>query len=121
MKRGIRVGSYLQEKNYPFYFFFYLAFFSSHTLIVEANDVVLIEIIKPNDVQKQQPRPTHPRYSFCFLIFLTFIYFCEAERNRARPGEEQRERETQNPKQAPGNELSAQSLTRGLKSQTVRS
>ena len=33
----------------------------------------------------------------------------------------QRERETQNPKQVPGSELSAQSLTRGLNSQTVRS
>ena len=33
----------------------------------------------------------------------------------------QRERETQNPKQAPGSELSAQSLTRGSNLPAVRS
>ena len=33
----------------------------------------------------------------------------------------ERERETQNPKQDPGSELSAQSLTRGSNSRTVRS
>ena len=36
-------------------------------------------------------------------------------------GEGQRKRETQNVKQAPGSEMSAQSLMRGLNSQTVRS
>ena len=36
-------------------------------------------------------------------------------------GEGQRERETQNPKQAPGSELSAQSLTWGSNPWTVRS
>ena len=36
-------------------------------------------------------------------------------------GEGQRERETQNPKQAPGSELSAQSWMRGSDSGTVRS
>ena len=35
-------------------------------------------------------------------------------------GEGQRERKTQNPKQVPGSELSAQSLVRGSKSQVVR-
>ena len=40
-----------------------------------------------------------------FLTFLTFIYFWETE----WAGEGQREGETQNPKQAPGSELSAQS------------
>ena len=45
-----------------------------------------------------------------------FIYFWE--RDRAQAGEGQRERETQNPKQAPGSELSAQSLTRGSNPQT---
>ena len=50
-----------------------------------------------------------------------FLRERERERDRARAEEEQRERETQNPKQAPGSELSAQSLTWGLKSQTVRS
>ena len=56
--------------------------------------------------------------------FLFFVYFCFFERetggqNGSRKG--QRERETQNPKQAPGFELSAQSLTRGSNSQTARS
>ena len=39
-----------------------------------------------------------------------------AERERER----ERERETQNPKQAPGSELSAQSLMRGSNPQTRR-
>nr|XP_060464193.1 basic salivary proline-rich protein 3-like [Panthera onca] len=43
------------------------------------------------------------------------------DRGRARAGERQRERETRNPKEAPGSELSAQSPTRGSNSQTVRS
>ena len=55
-----------------------------------------------------------------FLIF-TFIYFSEAERDRAQVGEEQRERETQIPKQAPGSELLARNLMWGLNSQTMRS
>ena len=48
-----------------------------------------------------------------------FISF-ETEPHRVRAEEGQRERETQNPKQALGSELSAQSLTRGLNSRTVR-
>ena len=36
-------------------------------------------------------------------------------------GEGQKEKETQNPKQAPGSELSAQSPTLGLNSKAVRS
>ena len=50
-----------------------------------------------------------------------FTYFLEAERDRAWVGEEQRERETQNPKQAPDSELSAQRPMRGSNSWTVRS
>ena len=60
----------------------------------------------------------------CLFIFL-FIYFFnlflgqrETEHER---GEGQRERETQNRKQAPGSEPSAQSLTRGSNSRTARS
>ena len=49
-----------------------------------------------------------------------FIYF-EGERDKVWAGEGQRERETQNPKQTSGSELSAQSPTRGSNSQTVRS
>ena len=50
-----------------------------------------------------------------------FIYFWERGRDRAWAGERQRERETQNPKQAPGSELSAQSPMQGSNSQTARS
>ena len=48
----------------------------------------------------------------------------ERERERERETEHEwggAERETQNTKQAPGSELSAQSPTQGLNSQTVRS
>ena len=53
------------------------------------------------------------------VLFLTFIYFQETDRGRV--GEGQRERETQNRKQAPGSEPSAQSLTRGSNPRTARS
>ena len=42
----------------------------------------------------------------------------ERERDRVRMGEGQRERKTQNPMQAPGSELSAQSPTQGWNSRT---
>ena len=53
-----------------------------------------------------------------FILFLR-----EIERDRAWVGARggAGERETQNPKQAPGSELSAQSPTWGLNSQTMRS
>ena len=50
-----------------------------------------------------------------------FLFIFETERDRAQVGEGQRERETQNPKKAPGSELSAQSLMRGSNPWTVRS
>ena len=54
--------------------------------------------------------------SFFFsFFFLTFIF------ESVSGGGAERERETQNLKQTPGSELSAQSLTRGSNSQTVRS
>ena len=49
------------------------------------------------------------------------IFIFERERDRVRAGEEQRERETQNTKQVPGSELSAQSPMRDSKPPTVRS
>ena len=58
-------------------------------------------------------------FSFFFLIFVMFIF--ETERDRAWTGEGQRERETQNRKQAPGSEPSAQSPMRGSNPRTVRS
>ena len=48
-----------------------------------------------------------------------FIYLRETETEQEQGRGTERGR--QNPKQAPGSELSAQSLTRGLNSQTVRS
>ena len=59
----------------------------------------------------------------CVAFFLMFIFEREREREREREqaGEEQRGRETQNAKQAPGSELSAQSPMRGSNPRTVRS
>ena len=48
-----------------------------------------------------------------------FLFIFETE-SMSR-GEAEKERETQNLKQAPGSEPSAQSLTQGLNSQTMRS
>ena len=60
-------------------------------------------------------------YSLGFSSFFKFFVFLfERERER-EGGEGQRERETQNPKQAPGSDLSAQSPTRGLNSEAMRS
>ena len=49
------------------------------------------------------------------------MYLLLRDRDRAWAGEGQRERETQNVKQAPGSELSAQSPMWGLNSRAVRS
>ena len=43
-----------------------------------------------------------------------FIFIFETERQGMSRGGAERERETQNPKQAPGSEPSAQSLIQGL-------
>ena len=45
----------------------------------------------------------------------------ECERESEQAGEGQKEREIQNPRQAPGSELSAQSLMGGSNPQTTRS
>ena len=71
-------------------------------------------------------------FYFILFYFLRFIYLLKkfffqrlfifgTERDRAWTGEGQRERETQNRKQAPGSEPSVQSLTRGSNSRTARS
>ena len=59
-------------------------------------------------------------FSILFKKFLMFIYYWETERDRAWTWEGQREEETQNLKQAPGSELSAQSPMRRSNSQTAR-
>ena len=57
-----------------------------------------------------------------YNIFKNFFNVCLFLRQRhSMNGEGQRERETHNLKQAPGSELSAQSLMQGLNSWTVRS
>ena len=48
------------------------------------------------------------------------VYSLLRERERERTSKGGAERESQNPKQAPGTELSAQRLTRGSNSQTAR-
>ena len=62
---------------------------------------------------------TDPAFFFNFLNVYLFIF--ERERQSVRGGGAERERETQNPKQAPGSELSVQSLMRGSNSQAGRS
>ena len=54
-----------------------------------------------------------------FLKIYLFLRETETEHERGRGGE--RERETQNPKQDPGSELSAQSPMGGSNPQTARS
>ena len=58
-------------------------------------------------------RQSYVRKIIFFFIFLKsfHLFLKERERDRAWAGEEQREREAQNLKLAPGSELSAQSLT----------
>ena len=50
-------------------------------------------------------------------MFIFFLFL----RQRERETERERERKTQNLKQGPGSEMSAQSLTQGLNSQNTRS
>ena len=56
---------------------------------------------------------------FLFLKMFYYLLLRETEHERGRSRE--KEKETQNFKQAPGSELSAQSLTRGPNPQTARS
>ena len=55
------------------------------------------------------------------LIFLHLFSFERHRETEHKWGEGQREKDTENPKQAPGSELTAQSLTRDSNSQTMRS
>ena len=72
------------------------------------------EVQGSNDWAPQAP-------SNCFKKIFFNVYLFLTERNRAWVGEGQRERETQNPKQAPSSELPAQSPMRSSSSQTARS
>ena len=70
-----------------------------------------------SDSQPTEP-PRCPRHNFLFKkssnfkVFLKNVYLFLKEREKQGAREGQRERETQNLKQAPGSELSAQSPTR---------
>ena len=54
-------------------------------------------------------------------FFNVYLFLRERERQSVRSGGAERERETQNPQQAPGSEPSAQSLTRGSNLRAVKS
>ena len=71
-------------------------------------------------VYEDPPVQEGRRQTFKKIFFNVYLFLRDTETECER-GEGQRERETQNLKQAPGSELSAQSPTRGLNSQTVRS
>ena len=55
-----------------------------------------------------------------FIFFFNVLFYFWDRERQSMNGEGQRERETQNRKQAPGSEPSAQSLTRGSNSRTAR-
>ena len=59
-------------------------------------------------------------YTF-FNVYLSFLRERERERETMSKQGRERERKTQNLKQAPGSDLSVQSLMWGLNSQTMRS
>ena len=60
-------------------------------------------------------------FSLVFKFFYCLLFLRERERDREQAVKGQREKETQNLKQAPGSELSGQSPTWGPNSQTARS
>ena len=63
-----------------------------------------------------------PLFCLCLKKFFSmFICFWESARARVHTGEEHRDRVTQNLKQAPGSELSAQSLMRSSNPRAMKS
>ena len=60
-------------------------------------------------------REFYPKALFLKKKFFLHLFIFETQREMEHKSRRSRERETQNPKQAPGSELSAQSLTMGLK------
>ena len=80
------------------------------------------EIMTWAEVRRLTDRATQaPPLLFLFKECLFLCYLFLRERECVWTGKEQRERESQNLKQAPGSEPSAQSRTRGSNSRTVRS
>ena len=62
-----------------------------------------------------------PRALCLFYFFFKRLLIFERQEETEHEQGRSRERETQNPQRAPGSEPSAQSPTRGLNPQTVRS
>ena len=75
----------------------------------------------PNAVGWSEEEDTTAQREVISLIFFRCLFLFEKQRQRASWGGARTERETENLKQAPGSEVSAQSLMRGLNSQTIRS
>ena len=71
-------------------------------------------------IKRVLPCIEHFKHMTSLKIFF-YIYLFLIDRDRAEVGEGQREKETQNRKQAPDSEPSAQSLTWGSNSRSVRS
>ena len=83
------------------------------SIIDDKVKILPLEIWKLNKKESRKRIYNKSKREMTFLFFLTFIHFWEAERNRTWAGEGQRERETQNLKQAPGSEPSAQTAQCG--------
>ena len=60
-------------------------------------------------------------FSYSFIFFNVYLFLRKRDTHRERVREVQKERETQNPKQAPGSELSSLNPTWGSNPQTTRS
>ena len=76
--------------------------------------------LKPK-TQQHKPNSRFPHNMTQNFFFNVYLFLRDRERASEHEQGRGRERETQNPKQAPGSELSAQSLMRGSNSQTMRS
>ena len=72
----------------------------------------------PSPLTGPHPQQVFNVFCVCVCVFFLTLTF---ERQSMNKGGVDRERETQNLKQAPGSKLSAQSLTRGLNPQTMGS
>ena len=92
-------------------------FFSYQFLLSQPLEVPMVQDIRSQKEKIAKELLVFFSFSFFFNFFKFYLFL----RERAWVGERQGERETQNLKQAPGAELSAQSPMRGSNSQTVRS
>ena len=129
---------YFNRKIFPFELFWAREWVSMVYLQrLETGNLIIIYIIWTRIIHVS-PEPQFPilleggcrqdsschcsiEYVHSYLIFFfQRLSIFGTERDRAWTGEGQRERETQNQKQVPGSESSAQSPTRGSNSRTTR-